>query len=96
MMGFSFKKPRSATPSSNILSLVPPSEGLFGWIAFAIDPTRAGLIQAAAALTSDGGVPVAGGGGGDLLLMWCRTTTTTVQENGECGERSGENRWAEV
>ncbi|KAK6598939.1 hypothetical protein H4I96_08143 [Botrytis cinerea] len=40
------------------------SEGLFGWIAFGIDPTRAGSIQAAAALTSDGGVPVAGGGGG--------------------------------
>ncbi|THV54017.1 hypothetical protein BGAL_0036g00140 [Botrytis galanthina] len=40
------------------------SEGLFGWIAFGIDPTRAGSIQAAAALTSNGGVPVSGGGGG--------------------------------
>ncbi|KAB8294009.1 hypothetical protein EYC80_009471 [Monilinia laxa] len=40
------------------------SAGLFGWIAFGIDPTRAGSIQAAAALTSDGGVPLEGGGGG--------------------------------
>ncbi|ESZ95649.1 hypothetical protein SBOR_3950 [Sclerotinia borealis F-4128] len=37
------------------------SDGLFGWIAFGIDPTRAGSIKATAALTSDGGVPIPGG-----------------------------------
>lgn len=40
------------------------SSGLFGWIALGIDPSRNGSIQAAAALTENGGVPLAGGGGG--------------------------------
>lgn len=39
------------------------SSDLFGCIAFGIDPSRNGSIQAAAALTENDGVPLAGGGG---------------------------------
>ncbi|PQE33172.1 extracellular dioxygenase protein [Rutstroemia sp. NJR-2017a WRK4] len=40
------------------------TQGLFGWIAFGIDPSNSKAISAAATLTSGGGVSNGGGGGG--------------------------------